>query len=176
MIKTNKGQSTIEFILTFSSTVGFIFLFIKMALNYTNGYMLHHAVFMASRNYLVSDSQKGDVRVEVARDDDAKKEVPDIFEKYMPAGLIKDVNKSIVKVNDPEITNAKAFVGVWAEIEQAFSVGFIGGKDKVTFRSESFLGREPTRFETYSQICDQIMATIDDTDCTYDVTLDDNGG
>ena len=59
--KANKGQSTIEFILSFSTSVGFIFLFFKMALNFADGYMVHHATFLASRAYLVNDQDRDSV-------------------------------------------------------------------------------------------------------------------
>jgi hypothetical protein len=172
--KNNKGQSTIEFILTFTSTVGFIFLFLKMSLNYTNGYMVQHAVFMASRGYLVHDRQLNDASF---GDFDANLHAKDIFKKYLPKGLITSFNSEL-KINSPSNTSIpKVFVGVWVEFEQMFSVGFIGGKDLVKFRAESFLGREPTRYEGYTQVCEAIKV-IPGSGCagTNHVTLDDNGG
>ena len=50
----------------------------------------------------------------------------------------------------------------------------------VRFRAESFLGREPTRLESYLQTCKAIRsvsAELDaDPDCKTHITLDDNGG
>ena len=178
MKKNSKGQSTIEFILTFTTTVGFIFLFLKMAMNYTNGYMVQHAVFMASRGYLVHDSQVGDVTPEgeVSRDATADRHAKSIFDKYLPNGLIKGFT-GVLTLNDPENqSRLNLFVGAFVEFEQVFSMGIIGGKDKMLFRAESFLGREPTRFETYVQICESFKAVIGSGDCKVDVTLDDNGG
>lgn len=173
-MKYNKGQSTIEFILTFTATVGFIFLFLKTALNYTNGYMVQHAVFMASRGYLVYDKQiKGDYG-----DADAEKHAKKIFEKYLPAPLINGFDGTL-KANDPEnMSFNKAFIGVYVDFEQVFSLGFIGGKDMVKFRAESFLGREPTRYEGYEQTCAAIITALDGAGsaCDIHVTLDDNGG
>ena len=174
-MKKNKGQSTIEFILTFTTTVGFIFLFVKMAMNYTNGYMVQHAVFMASRGYLVHDSQVGsDFSSEASRDATAGAHAKEIFKKYMPTGLISGFDKEL-NINDPDKVNLKPFVGTWVEFEQVFSIGFIGGKDMVVYRAESFLGREPTRFEGYSQTCTAI-ANVTGSGCDKHVTLDDNGG
>ena len=98
-IKNNKGQSTIEFILTFTAAVGFIFLFLKMALNYTDGYIVHHATFMASRAYLVGDAEQyanagaGDVKAF----DMAKA----VFSKNLPSALIPNFNGTL-KENNPD--------------------------------------------------------------------------
>lgn len=171
--KNNKGQSTIEFILTFTAAVGFIFLFLKMALNYTNGYMVHHATFMASRAYLVGDAERyegpgaGDARAfELAKS---------VFKKNLPDGLITpNLELEAKNENNPDRV-LSVFVGIWVEFEQAFSLGFVGGKDKVAFRSESFLGREPTRAESASQVCLAIK-TVTLGGCDIEATLDDNGG
>jgi hypothetical protein len=100
-----------------------------------------------------------------------------IFKKYLPRGLITSFNSQL-EVNSPGNDSIKkVFVGVWVEFEQMFSVGFIGGKDLVKFRAESFLGREPTKFEGYKQTCEAIKI-IPGSSCgaTSHVTLDDNGG
>lgn len=172
--KKNKGQSTIEFIMTFTVAVGFIFLFLRMALNYTDGFMVHHATYMASRAYLVSDEDRrsldeGDAKaIEKARQ---------VFTKYMPDGLVKGVEAGSLKENnpDPQKTKFHAFVGVWIEFSQRFSMGFIGGKESIRFISESFLGREPTRSESRSQVCQAIMS-LGLSKCDVHVTLEDNGG
>ncbi len=171
--KNNKGQSTIEFILTFTAAVGFIFLFLKMALNYTNGYMVHHATFMASRAYLVGDSESSDS--DVGRDAKAFDQAKAVFVKNLPEPLIKDIDAvSALQVINPGEKLA-VFIGVWAKFSQVFSLGFIGGKDPVEFRSESFLGREPSRPETYAQVCAAIMS-VTGASCEKQATLDDNGG
>lgn len=176
-MKNKKGQSTIEFIITFSATVGFIFLFIKFALNYTNGYMVHHAVYLASRAYMVQDSQVGRTENElVIQDAAAKNPATLVYKKYLPTNLVKDADSAVLKFNEPESPLNRIFIGVWVEFEQKFSLGFIGGKDKIKFRSESFLGKEPTRLEGYVQTCTAIKDTIAQGDCKYHVTLDDNGG
>jgi hypothetical protein len=175
--KNNRGQSTIEFILTFTAAVGFIFLFLKMALNYTNGYIVHHATFMASRAYLVGDSEL-DPKPE-AGDAKALDLAKSVFSKNLPSALIPNFNGSL-KANDPDSAKFAVFVGVWVEYTQAFSLGFVGGKDQVTYRSESFLGREPTRAESTTQVCRAIASVTgqgpDSGGCSTQATLDDNGG
>ena len=175
--KNNKGQSTIEFILTFTAAVGFIFLFLKMALNYTNGYIVHHATFMASRAYLVGDAEQ--YANPGAGDDKAFKLAQSVFSKNLPSALIPNFNGSL-KENNPDSAKFSVFIGVWVEYSQVFSLGFVGGKDQVTYRSESFLGREPTRAESTAQVC-QAIASVTGQDpksggCNTQATLDDNGG
>ena len=171
--KNNKGQSTIEFIMTFTAAVGFIFLFLKMALNYTNGFMVHHATFMASRAYLVDDQERYGSAGE--GDAGAFKHAQDVFNKVLPDGLVENVNGSMLHQNNPEDQILAVFVGVYVEFTQPFSIGFVGGKDQVVFRSESFLGREPTRAESAIQVCSAINA-ITQSGCSVHATLDDNGG
>lgn len=173
MKKNNKGQSTIEFVLTFTAAVGFIFLFLKMALNYTNGYMVHHATFMASRAYLVSDAELYDN--DKVGDPAAYELAKAVFRKNLPEALMPDFDGTVM-VNAPDSGKLSTFTGVWTQFSQAFSLSFIGGKDSILFRSESFLGREPTRAESALQICQSIMAVASISSCDKHATLEDNGG
>ena len=169
--KNQRGQSTIEFIMTFTVAIGFIFLFMQMAFNYTNGYLIHHATFMASRAFLTADSEQRDLgRGEINADEFTRK----IFRHYMPDFLKPDMSK--FHVNGVMDVDRRAFVGVYYDFTQIFSLSFIGGKDEMYFRSESFLGREPTRGETISQICKRMKSIIGTTTCEFHMTLDDNGG
>lgn len=172
--KRNKGQSTIEFIMTFTVAVGFIFLFLRMALNYTDGFMVHHATYMASRAYLVSDEDRRSLDEGDAK---AMQKAKEVFAKYLPEGLVKGVETGSLKENNPDPGKTKfhAFVGVWIEFYQRFSMGFIGGKESIHFVSESFLGREPTRSESRTQVCQAIMS-LGLSKCDVHVTLEDNGG
>ena len=171
MIKNNKGQSTIEFILTFTVAVGFIFLFLKMALNYTNGYMVHHATYLASRAYLSSDAEKQTVE---EGDKSALTLAKDVFTKNLPDALMPGVATSL-KSNDPQDGRLSVFTGLYVDFTQVFSIGMVGGRDVMNFRSESFLGREPTRAESISQVCNAIK-TVAFGSCDIQATLDDNGG
>ncbi len=170
MIKNNRGQSTIEFILTFSATIGFIFLFVKMSINYTNGFMVHHATYMASRSFLVIDSnddkpEDGDIK--------AFNSAKLVFKKYLPEAILAGLE---LKSNNPGVAgHLPVFTGVFTEFTQRFSSGHIGGRGEITYRSESFLGREPTRSESYTQTC-QAIKTVTKKSCATLNTLDDNGG
>jgi hypothetical protein len=172
MIRNKKGQSTIEFILTFTAAVGFIFLFLKMATNYTNGFMVHHAVFMASRAYLVADTETQQT-IE-GRDKVAFELAKQVFAKNLPSVLIPGFDGELKENNASSIKFA-AFTGLYVEFTQIFTTGFVGGKDPMKFRAEAFLGREPTRVESIEQTCKAIKF-IEGVSCDVHATLDDNGG
>lgn len=172
-MKNEKGQSTIEFILTFSLSVGFIFLFLKMAMNYTNGFMVHHATYMAARAYLVNDQERQGADENDAR---ALEYAKQVFEDYMPAGLVRGVTQSSIRSSGIRTGALAIFTGIYADFTQTFSAGFIGGNGTIPFRSEAFLGREPTRFESIQQTCQIIKDIFTLSTCDVHVTLDDNGG
>ncbi len=169
-----KGQSTIEFIMTFSMVFAFTFLFLKIAMNYTDGYMVHYATFMASRSYLTVDPKQQKYENVDNSDDDAAKYAKETFKKYLPDGLIKDFNGQ-VNVIDPATAKFTPFIGLFTKYSTQFSLGVVGGTDELEMRSESFLGREPTRYEVYFQICNAIK-TVTGATCDKQATLDDNGG
>lgn len=173
-MKNKKGQSTIEFLLTFTLSIGFIFLFLKMAMNYTNGFMVHHATYMAARAYLVNDAER---QSDIENDNAAEVYAKKVFQIYLPSALVPEVNVNDTKAIHPAGggSTLEIFTGIITKFTTNFSVGFIGGKDKIELRSEAFLGREPTRTESTRQTCKAIM-DIGITDCAHHTTLDDNGG
>lgn len=173
-MRNEKGQSTIEFILTFTTSVGFIFLFLKMALNYTNGYMIHHATFMAARAYLVNDHDR---RAVEEGDVQALTYAQKVFAYYAPEGLVNGVTESSLKASGPSMNSAlPIFTGVFAQYSALFSTGFIGGRSEVDFISEAFLGREPTRYESVEQTCRAVKESFGLPECKVHATLEDNGG
>ncbi|MBC7715275.1 MAG: hypothetical protein H7177_18155 [Rhizobacter sp.] len=168
----NKGQSTLEFIMTFTTAVGFIFLFLKMAMNYTDGFMVHHATYMAGRAYMVSDENRDSLE---EGDSLAMKKAREVFTSYLPEGLVKDVTATMLQENNPGVVKFQAFIGVYIKYEEKFSLGFLGGKFPIRMTSEAFLGREPTRRESRTQVCNAIM-DLGLGSCSVHVTLEDNGG
>jgi hypothetical protein len=160
--------------MTFTASVGFIFLFLKLAMNYTNGFMVHHATYMAARSYLVIDEERDE---DGPGDAAAFAKAKEVFTRYLPPGLVSGVEAGNLKSNTMgSETNFMAFVGLWVEYTQAFSLGFVGGKAPVIFRSEAFLGREPTRSESAFQVCEALRGALPGKNCSVHVTLDDNGG
>lgn len=174
-IKNQKGQSSIEFIMTFFMMFGFIFLFLKMANNYTEGYMVHHATYMASRAYLVFDSEKNDPQLD---DETAFEHAQTVFKKYLPDVLFPDITIDNLRANHPGDVNHSALVGLYATFERKFSAGYINIKEPLIFRSEAFLGREPTRADSAIQVCAVMASIVGATaeECKAHMTLDDNGG
>lgn len=173
-MKNSKGQSTIEFLLTFTVAVGFIFLFLKMAINYTNGFMVHHANFMAARSYLVSDAER---QSDADNDQMAEAAAKKVFKSYMPEQLIPEINAGSTKAYHPLATGTwSIYTGIVTEFTTSFTYGFIGGSEPIHLISEAFLGREPTRTESNAQTCKAIMDSFGLTSCAIHTTLDDNGG
>lgn len=170
--RNSKGQSTIEFIMTFSMVFAFFFLFLKLAMNYTDGYLIQYATFTASRAYLTvdNDNQTTDPG---AGDLVALKFARKVFNSAKVPAFIAGFT-SVPEANDPS-KKFTVFTGIYTDYSAAFSLGIVGGKSKVDFRSESFLGREPGRFEVYEQICTAISSVTKST-CDIHATLDDNGG
>ena len=171
-MKLNKeGQSTLEFIFSFAIVFSFIFFFFKIALNYTNGYLLHYANFMASRTYLVHDINSNNVS---GGDGPALKEAKAIFATYNIDSAFVSSTKATLKANDPEFSGLKVYVGTIAEKVDSFSfTSFIGNIGSINFVSESFLGREPIRSECLAQICEAMKEV--GANCLMHSTFFDNG-
>lgn len=172
MKNNKKGQSTIEFLSSFAFILSILFLYVKMALNITNGYLLHYATFMASRAFLVetggSNSNGGSDTAAIAS---AQKVFSLYSDSYVglksPPKMDKHTADSGVKA---------VYIGIIGEIKQAFSFSkLIGGTKLMHYVSESFLGREPMLEECLSQVCAALGASGSDQACNVASTLVDNG-
>lgn len=153
MIRNQKGQSTVEFLSSFAFIISILFLYVKMALNITNGYLLHHATYLASRTYLVAYNGSG---VSGGSDTYAKQRAQEVFDIFTD-WYIGLKSGPTMNVNEPtnSVGGMKAvFVGIRGEIEQTFSLSkIIGGTKLMKYISESFLGREPFIGECLEQVC-----------------------
>lgn len=168
-----KGQSTIEFLTSFAFVISILFLYVKMALNITNGYLLHYATFVASRSYLVNDNLSDDP---ASTDTAAQSKAREVFSFYEKS--FTDVKAGpTVQFNNPGMSDILSpFIGVWAEIKQVFSYSkMVGGGKLMNYRSESFLGREPVFSECLKQVCKAMEKAKAGTDCSVASTLVDNG-
>ncbi len=58
-LRNESGQSTIEFIFSFGFAFFLIIYTLKVALNYTTGYLVHYSTYMASRAYLTFEDSGG---------------------------------------------------------------------------------------------------------------------
>jgi hypothetical protein len=169
-IPKNKGQSLIEFILSFTIVLFLIFFIFQIGVSFTNGYLVHYATFMASRTYLVIDNNSNSPS---GSDSRARNRGSSVFEKFPMRHIVKDWN-SVFKVNHPGSVPNPLFTGGWTEYSTQFGISeLIGGKSQMILRSESFLGREPTRSGCLARIC-RAMEEIGG-DCTVHTTFFDNG-
>lgn len=165
-----KGQSAVEFILTFAFAAGMTFLFVNQAINLTSGYLMHYVNFMASRAYLVSDSgiaARGSNLAEARRD--AEK----AFEYYK----VEDFGiKADLTVQTKDQGNA-LFTGTVTQFQKRLSsLPVVGGGESALFYSESFLGKEPLRFSCYQMVCAAMTGSYDACDPEQtNMVLYDNG-
>ena len=170
--KSQKGQSLIEFIVSFAFSISIIFLLLRVALNYTEGYVIHYANFMASRAYLVYEdnsnvTEGGEVR--------AGNLAEQVFNRIYPV-FDGNFNVSYASVSSP---HSNLFVGTYAEFQRRFSVPMIIGTTReMNLVTESFLGRMPNRAECLARTCDA-MRILGVPECnlanTKHITLADNG-
>ncbi|MFZ4713091.1 MAG: hypothetical protein ACOYL6_05250 [Bacteriovoracaceae bacterium] len=165
----------IEFLVAFIFSVGFLFLFISLGLNFTAGYMGHYATFMASRTYLTGGN---DSISSATSDAIAKTRAIDVFNRnYAMKAFGVDVTLSAANFNEPPSGPKEKYeyVGVKIEFQKNLSmVGFGGGDQKLNLVSESFLGREPTRADCVEQLC-QVMGVCGENTDNVHITLEDNG-
>jgi hypothetical protein len=177
MRKNESGQSTIEFIFTFAFGLSIILMIFNAAMNYTTGYIVHYATFMASRAYLVADTfqgsnTSGDPRGSITG---LEQKAMSVFSAYN-LGIFK-INASNFSVNAVTMNGASEAmtVGTRTIFEQPIDiVGKVAGQNKLQLVSESFLGKEPTRLACALRVCYGITGT---ENCTpaMDITLYDDG-
>ena len=166
-LKTCSGQSTIEFLITFGFTLLLIFVLLKISLNVTNGYLVHYATYAASRAFLVADNFANSPE---GNDGLADTQAEKVFKQIVAGNTVTMTTQKI------SVAQKSVFVGVRAEFTQklAFS-DVIGGKQPVTFVSESYIGRSPPMSECVMRTCAAIRMITGGTACSFNVTVDDNG-
>lgn len=176
MKKNNqKGQSTIEFIFTFAFGVSVILIIFKSAMNYTTGYLVHYATFMASRAYLTYDTYTGSVTDTAASISGDVEYAREVYRQYQLE--LFDVEPSGFSINRPGSSIAGDYITVGATMsfeKEIDAVGKITGQKKVRYTSESFLGKEPTRAVCANRICKAITGQTNCSD-VMDITLYDDG-
>jgi len=166
IIKNKRGQSTIEFLCSFAFIITILFVYVKIAMNLTNGYVVHYATYVASRVFLTNDNFS---KTADGADGNAETQAKNVFGKIIKGGNVD------FKINKSSTVNNKVFVGAIAIFQQTFAFSdLIGGKNPIKFVSESFLGRLPTHGECGERICDAVKAA-GATDCTTNVTITDDG-
>lgn len=166
----NKGQSLIEFLMTITFVIGIFFVFVKITFNAVDGYLIHYATFMASRAYMVGDGNNPDIASSVTI---AEKQARDAFSRLHVQTLGYDLSN--LRFNHYNSNVPILFVGCYFDFEQKFSImKFIGGDSPMKLRSESFLGKEPTKQECLTRICDRVGLASGGS-CGLFTTFFDNG-
>ena len=167
-----KGQSAIEFILTFAFALGVTFLFVNLALNQTNGYVAHYVNFMAARSYLVHDVGSNNFQTNINQ---AKVEADKVFTDFKLETIGLDGVKEIITSEQ----GSGLFSGAIFKFERKLSsLPLVGGGATAQFYSEALLGKEPTRITCSRMICAAMTgnpSTCESDQKTMDITLYDNG-
>ncbi len=173
-----RGQSTIEFIFTFVFGVSVILVIFNGAMNHATGYLVHYATFMASRSYLTGDNYLGTFGgAEVdGFQSQAEARAREVFNQYN-LGIFK-IDPNGFKVNHASggmPISHYLTVGTLTVFEQPIDVvGRVAGQSKLFLESQSYLGKEPTRFSCALQMCRAVTAG-ESCRADMDVTLFDDG-
>lgn len=168
-INNERGQSSVEFIISFILVVGFVFMYVKIALNFTNGYLVHYANFMSSRAFMVYEGNSNDP---AGSDTGAVKASNDVWESLNIEAVIKP---TITRTHNlPGSVGNDLFVGAIATYSDIFSIfSNVGSTESLEFKSESFLGREPTIAECVERTCEAFRVL--GAGCGNNTTVMDNG-
>lgn len=168
-LNNEKGQSAVEFILTFAFALGLTFLFVNQAINLTAGYLNHYVNFMASRAYLVHETGVNNRATEIRA---AAGAATDVFKSY-------PLKKFGVDATFEVLTSDKGsglFNGTISKFKRPLSsLPVIGAGEDAQFYSESFLGKEPLRITCADMICASITGSTSQCSDTVDMVLYDNG-
>lgn len=174
-VNNQKGQSTIEFILTFAFGVSFILVIFTTAINYATGYLVQYATFMASRVYLTQDNFTGIIGSTEPSVADAAENAKLAFSGYRLSAF--GIPDSSFEINQAGNTDPSSYltVGGFTIFEQGIDpIGKVAGQKKLEMVSEAFLGKEPTRAECATRVCYAITGSPT-CDRTFDITLFDDG-
>ncbi len=171
-VNDEKGQSAIEFILTFAFGLGIVFLFAIQSLNATKGFLVHYANFMAARTYQVNDLGIDNTQTMMTN---AAAEAAKVFSSYALGSFGINAQFKIITPNQ----GRGIYSGGVAEFSEALSaLPFVGGGATANFYSESFLGKEPLRMTCFEQTCAAITGSpngCEGRSDQMDVVIYDNG-
>lgn len=170
-----RGQSTVEFILTFAFGVSLILVIFNTAMNFATGYLVHYATFMASRVYLTQDNFTGTVGNSSPALSGAEDKAREAFNIYKLS--VFNVPNESFKINPAGNADPSTYLTVGGVTTFELNIDILGkvaGSKKLEMTSESFLGKEITRAECATRTCFGITQS-ESCDDTYDITLYDDG-
>lgn len=175
--KDERGQSTIEFVMTFAFVVMFLGVFVRFAINTTNGYIVHYVTYQASRVMLVADNNAAS---ESSTDTASRTVARNMFKSYLPDFPLNKVRISHPTSIGEGPDSDNLFSGVRAEFELPFALAAMGGEQPLKLVSESFLGRIPPMGYCRKQVCKAIDIAIGTSDAcsgeeSKNITVVDNG-
>ena len=166
-----EGQAAIEFILVFAFAVGITFLFMSMTINSTQGYMAQYANYMASRTFLSFDnSSNSNFESPINA---AANRARQVFRAYPLEAF--DIPENDFQIKKPGANAPSAlFSGTTFKFRKRLTpFKLVGGGSMVTYYTESFLSKEPSRFACFQGTCNGIGQ--DSCEFGMDTTLFDNG-
>ncbi len=173
---TKAGQTTLEFLATFITSMGLLIVVITVGVNYGLGYLAHYATFMASRTFLSHDTRGRNPDTVITADTTGANAVSrQTFEDYSLRSF--SISSDQLKFNYPGNSNIAEFFGSYLQFERPFSYfAPMGGAVKLQYLSESFLGKEPMRSICKQRICERFFGRDGcGSDLMYHGTLYDNG-
>lgn len=166
--KSQIGQSTIEFLISFTVVFGMTFFIVKVTLDYGNGYYLHWATYVASRAYSVYDEGQNGAGIGITFSS-AENRARALFDLYR-------INGVTLSFNDMNAAGRNVLIGAYAEYETKFSpMTNINPDQRINFRSESFLGKEPPRGYCHEIVRDKILDAAGGGFDARFMTVFDNG-
>ena len=145
------------------------------AMNYTTGYIVHYATFMASRVYMTNETYFGNMGSTLSQLGPAETKANAAFAKYNLQ--IFNIPTSGFAVNKPTMNGGSEYLTTGARtlFEQRIDVfGRVAGQKKLELVSESFLGHEPPRVECAARVCYSITGQ-ETCNTQMDITLFDDG-
>ncbi len=152
MRQKKQGQSTIEFLVVFLLVIAILFLHVKLVFNTAVGNLAHYGTFMASRIFLVYDSNSDTPQ---NSDKSAQDRATAYFEeKFLGKITALGAVAPQLSFNLPETGKRVEYIGAIFKFQQTISIfPLIAAGLKALFVSESFLGREPPRSDCLQMIC-----------------------
>ena len=168
------GQSTIEFLVSLTLVFGFIFSFFKIAIVFTNGYLVHYVVFQASRAYMVGEANSNQ---KDSSDPVAKTIATEVFNSYQLGDMISGFDSTLIFEEPLSHTSndTNLFIGPRVNFNSNILIPGTAAKIDFELSSESYLGMEPTRAECFLRMCDAMKSLGAGAGCKKHATVSDNG-
>lgn len=169
LLEACDGQATLEFILSFSTLLMFIFFIVYLVFHLSAGYLVHYAVYKSSRAYVTRDIG-GDIQSTLQ---EAQSFATSQFEQFKIEKRFNITGK--LEFNSPLSTNIYEYVGAYYQFSlKPFSLGPFGFDQELKLLSESFLGKEPVASDCHCQVLAS-MGQSCETPEGLEITLYDNG-